>query len=844
MNRKREVTKSNASLIGRRCAVYFELAPCFFREGQDVKSGEGYFLGEVVDRCGKNNLAVRFDDLSEGEYSHKEVRFVETSKKNPNHIVLSDEPDKVVATLDPVNVVPGDIVQANYDGSTWYRGRVAFVDTSNGTCDVAYDDGEYQTGVNIRKHIMLISKGADNPTWLAGLPVCFPNTSGQVKKGRVADKVEKKARVVVIYEDKKTKAFSYFSIASAIFLSVRMQPDRTILAWPAPRAVITTPLTSKEKSPVLATITMSTLKTEENCAGKSKANTSMKSLQSKEKSRVLASLSAGKSKTEGNVDTKASLEIGAARSSRNSSSLNAALDVRSSRGSLKKVSYVEYDSDVVTDESDLVEYNPPVRTPGTATKTKQARKISRIKAESDDDEDFYLVKQNAATTKKSPDATKKTRSAWRTTIDLLDSSSEQERALPIETPKSTNKSEANKKRKAVPRQRTSDAESENDASLVTKKHKSTSTAQAARYSASKLYGTKDRDGNPVIKLGPCREPTYFGLATDVVEMGESESDVYLSSLDSSESFVGKRFLTVTCMFHKRVPSAHHCKRLVDLLTYGPGTTSRTFFPDHNRMENAMKTFRMLVIQLGLADHIVSGLASDYLIKVMDQSSALYYTIAGDESRYTPAALQRLGLSFHARACGLEALEILLKHQLRGCLGVASPRDVQYQRRPLVLQVMNYSPLGPKGVMKEMAKNYVRFWTQYGHFIDGNFCVPSDEDNPGLLEENFDFVRAQAYRVAASLGRTLSYICSLRGSTESMKVVGLDLGNFLKDELESSKFATNDMVLGQDQNLIDSQGKINMIAYLDETIIPDVLPTLAETFEVVDSFNTIYGLLGN
>ncbi|GAX27740.1 hypothetical protein FisN_13Hh161 [Fistulifera solaris] len=844
MNRKREVTKTNDSLIGRRCAVYFELAPCFFREGEYVKSGGGYFLGKVVGRCGKNNLAVQFDDMCEGEYSHKDVRFVETSKKNPNHIVLSDEPVKVIATLDPVNLVPGDIVQANYDGSTWFRGRVALVDTSNGTCDVAYDDGEYQTGVNIRKHIMLISKGADNPSWLAGLPVCFPNTSGQVKKGRVADKVEKKARVMVTYEDKKTKPFSYFSIASAIFLSVRMQPDRTILTWPAPRAVIATPFTSKEKSPELATVTMSTSKTEEKGTRKSKANTATKSLQSKEKSRVLATLSVGKTKTEGKTDTKPSTEIGAARSSRNSSSLNAALDVRSSRSSLKNVSYVEYDSDVVTDESDLVEYNPPVRNPGTATKTKPARKASKIQAESDDDEDFYLVKQIAAKVKKSPGATKKTRPARQTSIELLDSSSEEEMALPAETLESKINSDANKKRKTAPRQSTSNAEAENDASLVTKKQRSTSTAQATQQSASKLYGKKDRDGNPVIKLWPCREPAYFDIATNLVEMGESESDVYLSSLDSSESFVGERFLTVTCMFHKRVPSAHHCKRLVDLLTYGPGTTSKTSFPDHNRMESAMKTFRMLVIQLGLADHIASGLASDYFVKVMEQSSALYYTIAGDESRCTSAALQRLGLSLHARACGLEAFETLLKHQLRGCLGVASPRGDQYQLRPLVLQIINFSPLGPKGVMKEMAKRYVRFWTQYGHFIDGNFQVPSDECNHDLLEEKFDFVRAQASRVAAFLGRTLSYICSLRGAIESMQVAGLDLGRFLKDELESFNFAKNDMVRGHYQSLIESQAKINMIAYLDETIIPDVLPKLAEIFEVVDSFNSIYGLLGN
>jgi hypothetical protein len=683
---------------------------------------------------------------------------------------------------------------------------------------------------------MLISKGADNPTWLAGLPVCFPNASGQVKKGQVADKVEKKARVLVTYEDQKTKAFSYFSIASAIFLSVRMQPDRTILTWPAPRAVTATPVRSKEKPPVLATVNMSTSRTEDKGAAKSKAKISTNSLQSKKKSHVLATFSVRKTKTEDKADTKPLPEKVAARSSRTSSSLNAALDVRSSRSSSKNVSYVEYDSDVGTDESDLVEYNPSVRTPGTATKTKPARKASKIKAESDD-EDFYLVKQIAASTKKSPDATKKTRPTRRSTIDLLDLS-EEEMAL---TSKSTKKSDANKKRKAVPRQSTSNAES---ACLVTKRHKSTYTVQATKKSASNSYLKKDRDGNPVIKLGPCREPTYFDIATDVVEMGESESDVYLSSLDSSESFVGKRFLTVTCMFHKRVPSAYHCKRLVDLLTHGPGTTSRTFFPDHNRMENAIKTFRLLVIQLGLADHIASGLASDYLVKVMDQSSALYYTIAGDESRCTPAALQRLGLSLHARACGLEAFEILLRHQLRGCLGIASPHDDQYQCRPLVLQIINYSPLGPKGAMKQMARNYVNFWTRYGHFITGNFRGPSDESDPDHLEENFDFVRAQAYRVATSLGRTLSYICSLRGATESLNVVGLDLGNFLKDELENSRFATNDVVSDQDKNVIESQCKINMIAHLDETIIPDVLSKLAEIFEVVDSFNTIYGLLGN
>ena len=49
--------------------------------------------------------------------------------------------------LEPANVESGDIVQANYDGESWFRGGVVFFDTST---DIAYDDGDFGAGVNIR----------------------------------------------------------------------------------------------------------------------------------------------------------------------------------------------------------------------------------------------------------------------------------------------------------------------------------------------------------------------------------------------------------------------------------------------------------------------------------------------------------------------------------------------------------------------------------------------------------------------------------------------------------------------------------------------------------------------
>lgn len=257
---------SNGTVVGPRCVVYFKKGPCFFqRKGKKVKSGRGYYLGNIVEYKEMDVLAVLFDDLEEFDFTSIEVLLVEPSAvyptllvwSNPSNTTIdrdahlaSDNRNTVFATCDPFNVEfgdcfnvePGDVVLAKYDKERWFRGRVASVGPSEEeksmgqfTCDIAYDDGEFQRDVPIKDNIVLMKKGADDPTWLAGLSISLGPTRGSTSTiGKISNTVEKGKDITVTFDvDGKTttKEFSYVCIVSNLFYNVGMHPDRNSRLW-------------------------------------------------------------------------------------------------------------------------------------------------------------------------------------------------------------------------------------------------------------------------------------------------------------------------------------------------------------------------------------------------------------------------------------------------------------------------------------------------------------------------------------------------------------------------------------------------------------------------------------
>jgi hypothetical protein len=162
---------------GARVRVKYDISRDYFREEPPIPYTGDWFLGTVVTNTEKK-VTIRFDCWEEA-VDDSDSPYIEAVYEDESAVYTRD--GSIFCELQPRRLKLGDLVFARYqNGCKFFRGRVARVGLNRaGTsvCDVAYDDGEYETNIpygdehqgNIRK--VQDDHAAD---WMIGLQVRLP----------------------------------------------------------------------------------------------------------------------------------------------------------------------------------------------------------------------------------------------------------------------------------------------------------------------------------------------------------------------------------------------------------------------------------------------------------------------------------------------------------------------------------------------------------------------------------------------------------------------------------------------------------------------------------------------
>jgi hypothetical protein len=335
-------------------------------------------------------------------------------------------------------------------------------------------------------------------------------------------------------------------------------------------------------------------------------------------------------------------------------------------------------------------------------------------------------------------------------------------------------------------------------------------------------------------LQPQESPKfYYEMADPNREFREIKRDMaddFLQALDSNEPQTGEALLSFITSFHNQVPSPNHLLVLVNILLHGPKTSQGNIFPDCHRLNLALKYFRQLVVQQGLADRIAASLKPDFWELVLQQMTAEYYTLPGDEIRTDTLALQRIGVTLHARACCLETFEVLLQQQLynSGSNGA------------IVQNILNHS-LGPKGALEIATKCYLYNWMHHGYLTFGTLSWTESGSDRQTRMEVYDLARSQCVRLLRSLGKIVSLLACFycKETREDMDTVCSLIGNIALLALKNSKLDLSALV-NEDGEYIVMKIKLGLILKLDEQLVPHLYPKLADMLGVAPQFNVIYG----
>jgi hypothetical protein len=154
--------------------------------------------------------------------------------------------------LNPDSLLVGDLVDVLYQNGkpdgTWFRGRVAAVDSTTSTCTIVYDDGDAETNVPIGNgKIILVEPGVSNASWLISLHVYddfAARTRNKIcnKHAKVPDKViggvtsveEHNGEIVVVISlinRKKQVRLSYNDFVKYLFESL-LSRYHSMNKWP------------------------------------------------------------------------------------------------------------------------------------------------------------------------------------------------------------------------------------------------------------------------------------------------------------------------------------------------------------------------------------------------------------------------------------------------------------------------------------------------------------------------------------------------------------------------------------------------------------------------------------
>lgn len=240
-----DAQKLRAPQIGDWCAVFLEDGNDFFRPGKrqfHLGGGHPARVDTVVlkrnadgtthevtvssDFIEPVNLYMRFKKKT-FLYPSGSIQLLFQDNETGSFYQLNGS---IVFEGRPEVLAVGDLVFSRFEqGPQWYRGRVAAVgDSEKGetpTCDIAYDDQDYETQVPYRSSsaadgaplVYLAERGATNPHWIKGLEIpFFPGQFGGdqnpvhhvvvLKFGRGQIRISYSEFVACLFQDALTKA--------------------------------------------------------------------------------------------------------------------------------------------------------------------------------------------------------------------------------------------------------------------------------------------------------------------------------------------------------------------------------------------------------------------------------------------------------------------------------------------------------------------------------------------------------------------------------------------------------------------------------------------------------------
>ena len=188
---------------------------------------------------------------------------------------------------------------------------------------------------------------------------------------------------------------------------------------------------------------------------------------------------------------------------------------------------------------------------------------------------------------------------------------------------------------------------------------------------------------------------------------------------------------------------------------------------------------------------------------------------------------------------METFEILLKQQLRGCLGSQRDDDKSYRSRPIVREILCHSR-GAKEAVEIATKAYIYTWIHYGHLAVGADLSGIKGDDKNETRQLGDLVASQTERLVRSMGKTLSYLAVLYSEEthEPMDAVAYLIGNIAQRELSESAFDPSALV-EDDPDKLQIRIKLGFILRLDRQVAPRVLSKLADMLGVAPQFNAIF-----
>jgi hypothetical protein len=253
---------SQVPKVDDRVRIYYEDLRDFWGER---KQAAGWFFGTVTELKKKGSghtLKIHTDDLEAGETLSMEWRGeekIELLEEVGDLVVVSGT--DTIASWPATHAELGDLVVAPYRHEErlkgcWFRGRVAQL--RKDSCDIAYDDGEYEVGIP-KKLVRIIEKSRDNPQWLETLTaegssmgsskiLSVDKTTGEVKLGR--GKMEDYDKVVELLcatlkeratKEKRLPDTTESPMSTGAFSPATLGPD----------SQATKPWASYETSPVL-----------------------------------------------------------------------------------------------------------------------------------------------------------------------------------------------------------------------------------------------------------------------------------------------------------------------------------------------------------------------------------------------------------------------------------------------------------------------------------------------------------------------------------------------------------------------------------------------------------------